>query len=72
MDFKAAYELWNQLNEAVLGTFRGSGGHGKRNLLQDRASFHRSRECQSVLMLTLHYVLRLILIGALDKKLVNC
>ena len=37
-------ELWNPLSKAVHGKFHGSGEHKKRNFLQDRANFHRSRQ----------------------------
>ena len=45
VDFKAHRELWNPLNKVVHvpGKCHGSSGHSKRNCLQDRANFHRSR-----------------------------
>ena len=43
-------ELWNSLSEAVSDNFHGSGGHDKRNYLQDRAHFHRSWTWQIVLI----------------------
>ena len=52
MDFKAPpRELWNPLSKTVLGKFHGSGGHRKRNCLQDRANFHRSQAWKIVIIL---------------------
>ena len=41
--FKAPRELWNPLSKAEPGKFHGSCGRSKRNCLQDRANFLRSR-----------------------------
>ena len=42
--------IWNQLSKDVVsGKHQRSGGHRKRNCLQDRADFHRSRAWQIVL-----------------------
>ena len=49
-------ELWNPLSKAVPGKFHGSGGHSKRNCLQDRANFHRSRAWQIVLIINTVWV----------------
>ena len=50
MDFKAPWELWNILSNAIPGKCQGSGGFNKRNCLQDRATFHRSRAWQTGLL----------------------
>ena len=50
VDFKATQELWNPLNKPVTGTFHGSGRCSKRNYLQDRANFNRSRTRRIVLI----------------------
>ena len=42
--------LRNPLSKTVPGEFHGSGGQSKRNCLQERADFHRSRAWQIVLI----------------------
>ena len=52
-DFKTPCALWSPLSKVVSSKFHGSGRHSKRNCLQDRVNFHRSRAWQIVLFLTL-------------------
>ena len=55
MDFRAPHEVWNPLSKAEPGKFHGSvsGRHLKRNCLQDRAKFHRSRAWKIVLFFSI-------------------
>ena len=50
--FPTPSELWNSLNKALPGKFYGSGGHSKRQCLQDQANVRRSRAWQYVIILT--------------------
>ena len=61
MDFKASWELWNPPSKAVPDQFRGSGVYSKHNCLQDRASFHRSRDGNLSQILTLLIIMFLLL-----------
>ena len=50
VEFKAPQELCNPPSKAVSGKFHTSGRQSKRNCLQNRANFQRSRALQIALI----------------------
>ena len=61
-------ELWNSLTKAARGRFHGPGGHKKRNILQEKANFHRSWVWKIILIFNTTNTRRVAMFMTKDKS----